>query len=128
VVARYRREFGLSERETQVVLLASLGRNCKEIAFDLGCRPPTVDIYWTRIYRKTGCGSHLEVLAALLRISTSVAGPVTGAGAPPPGGGAPPPPEADDGSGRAPPAPPAIGPLPEFVTAEARSPSAANRR
>jgi DNA-binding CsgD family transcriptional regulator len=71
VVERYRRECGLSSRETQVILLASLGRNCKEIAADLGCRPPTIDIYWTRIYRKTGCRSHLEVLAALLHISIS---------------------------------------------------------
>ena len=71
VVERYRRACGLSSRETEVILLASLGRNCKEIAFALGCRPPTVDIYWTRIYRKTGCRSHLEVLAALLQISVS---------------------------------------------------------
>ncbi len=69
LLGRFQSAFLLSARETDVVELASLGHGCKEIAFQLGCRPPTVDVYWTRIYRKTGCRSHLEVMAALLKMS-----------------------------------------------------------
>jgi len=69
ILARFREAFLLSAREADVVALASLGHGCKEIAFQLGCGRSTVDIYWTRIYRKTGCGSHLEVMAALLQMS-----------------------------------------------------------
>jgi DNA-binding CsgD family transcriptional regulator len=74
LVARFQQAFLLSAREADVVELASLGHGCKEIAFQLGCRPPTVDIYWTRIYRKTGCRSHLEVMATLLKMSIAGSG------------------------------------------------------
>ena len=73
IISRFQEKFRLSDREADVVRLASLGHGCKEIAYELGCRSPTIDIYWTRIYRKTGCRSHLEVMAALLTLSMSAA-------------------------------------------------------
>lgn len=69
--------FRLSKRESQVVSLAAIGLASKQIAERIGCSPTTVDVYWTRLYRKTQCRSHIEVLAALLRIACAASSVVT---------------------------------------------------
>ena len=57
---------GLSPRECEVLALAARGRCNKEIASTLSISTKTVDYFWKRIFKKLGCGSHVEVMALLL--------------------------------------------------------------
>jgi DNA-binding CsgD family transcriptional regulator len=58
----------LSSRETEVFTRFVLeGKASKTIAADLGIAYPTVKLYWTRIYKKLGCGDSIAVLVAFLR-------------------------------------------------------------
>ena len=70
-VERILRPFGrrhrLSSREQQVLLLACAGRISKETAERLSCSRHTIDEYWSRIFRKTGCRTQTAVLAKVLR-------------------------------------------------------------
>jgi len=53
----------LSEREKQVVALASLGRSNKLIAYELGIAHATVRVLFARAARKFGVQSRLELIA-----------------------------------------------------------------
>jgi DNA-binding CsgD family transcriptional regulator len=66
-IAPFATRYGLSERERQVLVSASLGRASKETADVLKCSRHTVDEYWARIFRKTDCHSQVAVLAKILR-------------------------------------------------------------
>jgi len=58
---------GLSDRETEVLRLAVLGKRNVEIAETVGCGPRTIDTYWRRIFKKTGQCSQRDVIAAVAR-------------------------------------------------------------
>ena len=64
--------YGLSDRESGVLLGGALGTPSKAVATELGCSSKTVDEYWRRIYRKTGCSSRQEIIALLLRRAVTV--------------------------------------------------------
>jgi DNA-binding CsgD family transcriptional regulator len=66
LVERFAMEHNLSNREAEVVDLASMGNSTKEIAAQLGTSQQTVAVYWARIYRKLCCCSRGEVMARLL--------------------------------------------------------------
>jgi DNA-binding CsgD family transcriptional regulator len=66
LVDRFAADHRLSRREREVIALAATGLSTKEIAAEVGCTPPTVAVYWSRIYRKLDCHSHGEVMARLL--------------------------------------------------------------
>jgi DNA-binding NarL/FixJ family response regulator len=67
LIDRVARDFGLTERERQVLAAASEGRCMKRIANDLGITDKAVQYFWVRIYEKAGCTSQIEVMALLLR-------------------------------------------------------------
>jgi DNA-binding CsgD family transcriptional regulator len=71
IVDSFCRRHRLSHRETQVVSLAAVGLSSKDIAGVIECTPATVDVYWTRLYAKTGCRSHVGVVACLLEVATA---------------------------------------------------------
>jgi DNA-binding CsgD family transcriptional regulator len=58
--------YPLSGREREVIALAVLGLENKEIAARIGCTRATIDCYWLRIRRKTGTRSRQALLARLL--------------------------------------------------------------
>jgi DNA-binding CsgD family transcriptional regulator len=66
-IARFARDHALSEREYEVLRSACQGRASKETAYLMKCSRHTVDEYWSRIFRKTGCRSQIAVLATILR-------------------------------------------------------------
>jgi len=61
---------GLSAREHEVLKFGAEGHTAKEISSKLGCTVNTVDEYWSRIFRKVGLRSRVELLAHLLRLAT----------------------------------------------------------
>jgi DNA-binding CsgD family transcriptional regulator len=56
-----KRTFGLTDREIQILRLAADGKRDKEIALDIGCAVSTVSNTLSRIYKKTGTGSRIEL-------------------------------------------------------------------
>lgn len=61
------REYGLSRKETELVLAITSGLSNQEAAESLSCKRGTVSTYWSRIFDKTGCHSRQEVIGALFR-------------------------------------------------------------
>ncbi|MDC7220626.1 MAG: helix-turn-helix transcriptional regulator [Spirochaetales bacterium] len=60
-----RDKFGLTEREAQIIRGIDRGLSYKEIAGELDISPNTVSNHITRIYRKTGIRSKVELLKKL---------------------------------------------------------------
>lgn len=61
----------LSSRECEVLSRISEGATSKEIAFSLGIRPSTVEVYRRSIIRKTGIGSVAELTRYAIRSGLS---------------------------------------------------------
>jgi len=57
----------LSPREREVLQLYAEGQGTKEIAFDLGVSPKTVETHRARIYQKLGCQSVADLTRAAIR-------------------------------------------------------------
>ncbi len=53
---------GLSSREREIVALLCAGKATKEIAFDLGLSPKTVDVHRKNIFEKLGVSSTVELV------------------------------------------------------------------
>jgi DNA-binding CsgD family transcriptional regulator len=66
VVAHFGERHGLSVRERLVVLLAAQGHSTKETSLAMECEQGTVNVYWSRIRRKTGLISRGRLFASLL--------------------------------------------------------------
>jgi DNA-binding CsgD family transcriptional regulator len=65
----------LSPREETVVRAAADGRDRKSSAALLGCSAGTVDTYWGRIFKKTGCRSQTEVFAKVVQFGITLRAP-----------------------------------------------------
>ncbi len=75
LLAVYAQEHRLSRRESQTVELSLLqGHSIKEVAHELGLSRKTIEMYWTRIYAKTGCRSQQQVFLALFWVALSDCG------------------------------------------------------
>jgi len=61
----------LSEREKQIVELASAGHTDTSIAHELGISEATVSTYWSRVRMKIGPYSRPELVARIIRLSCS---------------------------------------------------------
>lgn len=61
----------LSDREQQIVMLASEGLPDKAIALKLGLTPGTVRTYWVRLRAKTGTANRAELLSSVLAAAIS---------------------------------------------------------
>ena len=57
-----RRKFSLTEREAKILRFVTEGKRDKEIALALGCAVSTVSNTVSRIYKKTGTGSRVELI------------------------------------------------------------------
>ena len=66
-----RRTVELSEREKQIVELASEGHTDTSIAHELGISEATVSTYWSRVRMKIGPYSRPELVARIIRTSCS---------------------------------------------------------
>lgn len=64
-VRTFAKGYELSDRESDVMILFVRGLWGKSAAEAMGCAPSTVDVFWRRIIRKTGCRSRESVAAAL---------------------------------------------------------------
>jgi DNA-binding CsgD family transcriptional regulator len=64
-------DFGLSNREAEVLAAAASGLSTKETAVKLSIRGKTVEYFWAKIFKKLGCCSKLEAMAILLRRATA---------------------------------------------------------
>ena len=82
VVEQFAATHGLSVRETGVLQLAASGFHRKETAYRLGCSLGTVDTYWRRLLRKTGCQDQWRLYADLLLFAISQAAFLGSASAP----------------------------------------------
>lgn len=69
-----RREFSLSEREGEILRFVTEGKRDKEIALALGCAVSTVSNTVSRIYKKTGTGSRVELIRLTGNIDSSAGG------------------------------------------------------
>jgi DNA-binding CsgD family transcriptional regulator len=65
-VLSFAREYQLSRRETETVLVALQGLARKEIAAQLGVGYRTVSEYWLRICRKSSCQDRNQVVARFI--------------------------------------------------------------
>jgi DNA-binding CsgD family transcriptional regulator len=70
-VARFQEQHELSEREAEIVALASQGADNREIAISLECGIKTVQTHWLRIYDKSGYSSVQQILATLIQLSST---------------------------------------------------------
>jgi DNA-binding NarL/FixJ family response regulator len=59
----------LSERQIELLVCAVDGSSYKEAAAKLGLEKSTVACYWSRVFKKTGCTSQVEVLASMFRFA-----------------------------------------------------------
>ncbi len=63
--SKNRKKYGLTDRETEIIRGIDRGLSYKEIAGELQISPNTVSNHITRIYRKTGIRSKVELLKKL---------------------------------------------------------------
>ena len=57
--------YGLSGRESEVLLFAAAGMHTKAVAEAMNCSPKTVEEYWQRIFRRFRKRSRSAVIAEL---------------------------------------------------------------
>ena len=69
-----RRKFSLTEREAKILRFVTEGKRDKEIALALGCAVSTVSNTVSRIYKKTGTGSRVELIRLTGNIDLSAGG------------------------------------------------------
>jgi DNA-binding CsgD family transcriptional regulator len=69
VIARFAAANHLSQRETALLSLLTVGLGRKDAASRLGCSLGTIDTYRRRIFRKTGSSSQAELFGALLGVA-----------------------------------------------------------
>jgi len=67
----FARAHALSGREREVIRLATMACHDKQIAELLGVSVKTVEVFWRRIYEKTGWRGHCAVLAGVIRYISS---------------------------------------------------------
>ena len=67
----FARAHGLSGREREVIRLATMACHDKQIAEQLGVSVKTIEVFWRRIYEKTGWRGHCAVLAGVIRFVSS---------------------------------------------------------
>jgi DNA-binding CsgD family transcriptional regulator len=66
-VATFAAAYALSGRECELIeVAAGVGVSNKQIAARLGCSVRTIEVYWTRVFRKVGLRSRGEILAEFI--------------------------------------------------------------
>jgi len=60
----------LSRRQREVLVLAAQGFTNKQMAFELGCCPKTIEVHVTGLLKKSGVASRNELVAKLIHTCT----------------------------------------------------------
>jgi DNA-binding CsgD family transcriptional regulator len=74
ILRAYVERYGLSARETAVLVLTVEGLSDKEIADRLGCSRSSISTYWCRIFSKTGSRPQRAVLSHIARTAAEDGG------------------------------------------------------